>query len=122
MLRFSKKRAKSATIKDAFKQLEQMDKRMSELSEKMAQMKKDAQFSVQKVGLIKYNPFSGIGGNQSFSLALLDGQDNGVVFTSLYGRDGTRIYTKPIVTGSADIPLSEEEKQVLQQALQRSES
>lgn len=69
---------------------------------------------LHKTGLVRFNPFRDIGGDQSFSLALLDGDDNGVVISSLYSRDGVRVYSKSINNKqSIKYPLSEEEKQAI---------
>jgi len=69
--------------------------------------------NIQKLGLVRFNPYSGEGGNNSFALAILDGKNNGAVISSLYGRDSQRIYAKPIVGGQSEIPLTEEEKEAI---------
>ncbi|MFH1508667.1 MAG: DUF4446 family protein [bacterium] len=76
--------------------------------------------SVTKVGVIRFNPFGDTGGNQSFAVAFLDSKNNGVVLSSLYGRDGTRIYCKEIRGGISEHPLSEEEQNCIMQAQQNS--
>jgi len=57
-----------------------------------------------------------VGGDQSFSLALLDKRNSGVVITSLYAREGNRVYGKPIKEGTSEYPLSEEEKKAIEEA------
>ncbi len=69
------------------------------------------------ISLVKFNPFSDTGGDQSFVISLLDSQKNGILLTSLHNRDSTRIYAKKITLGKADQELSDEEKQALHQAL-----
>lgn len=69
--------------------------------------------SVSRVGIMRYNPFQGIGGDQSFSIALLDNLDNGVIISSLHGQDGTRVYAKPIEKGKSDYQLTEEENETI---------
>ena len=72
---------------------------------------------IQKVGLIRFNPFSDTGGDQSFSLALLDGNDNGIIITSLYARTGIRWYRKTVKNGKGqEHELSSEEKEALKKA------
>ena len=71
----------------------------------MEALKEENVANVDKVGMVRFNPFEGIGGNQSFSLAILDGNDNGAVVTSLFSRDGNRVYGKPIKTGTSEFPL-----------------
>src|SRR5258708_647290 len=74
-------------------------------------IEKDEGYHIQKVGLLRFNPFKDTGGDQSFILALLDAHDTGVVITALYSRSGTRWYTKRLVKGrSTEHELSEEEK------------
>ena len=76
--------------------------------------------SIQCVGLIRFNPFQETGGDQSFALALLDRNGDGVVVSSLHGRTSTRFYAKPIRAGASHLSLSEEEIQAIQQAMQTS--
>lgn len=68
---------------------------------------------LQKVGLVRFNAFSDIGGDQSFALALLDGKDRGIIISSLYGRNEARVYAKPVESGKSSYPLSEEEQKAL---------
>lgn len=72
---------------------------------------------VQKVALIRYNPFKDIGGDQSFSLALLDKKDNGVVLTSILSREGNRAYAKNISKGKSEHKLSLEEEKAIDLAI-----
>ena len=74
---------------------------------------------VQKVGLVRFNPFKEIGGDHSFSLALLDGKDTGIVVTGLHTRERTRIYTKVIKNGKSEFELSAEEVKALAKAQKR---
>lgn len=74
-------------------------------------------YNIQKVGLVRFNPFAETGGDQSFCLALLDGEDSGLVISSLHSRETTRIYAKPVRKGkSAGYDLSAEEKQSILKA------
>lgn len=73
---------------------------------------------VQKVGVIRYNPFDEVGGDLSFAVALLDEDDNGVVFNSIYSREASYTYAKPLINGVCEkYKLSEEELQAIQKAL-----
>lgn len=69
--------------------------------------------SIQKIGLVRYNPFADNGGNLSFSMALLDGHNSGVVITSMHGRETNRIYAKPITKGESEFTLTKEEQQAI---------
>lgn len=72
---------------------------------------------IQKIGLVRFNPFSDTGGSQSFTMALLDNTDNGIVMTSLYARTGNRWYVKEIRSGAGlRMELSKEEISAIAQA------
>ena len=74
--------------------------------------------AVQGVGLVRFRAFQDTGGDQSFALALADGEGNGVVISALYGRGATRIYAKAVQGWLSPKTLSDEEKQALAQARQ----
>ena len=80
-------------------------------------LQKIADISIQKVGVIRFNPFKDTGGDQSFAIALLDKDNSGLVISSLYSREGTRVYTKPVEKGESSYHLSEEEKQAITKAI-----
>jgi hypothetical protein len=63
--------------------------------------------------MIRFNPFSELGGDHSFCLALLDDRDTGVVLTGLHTRERTRFYMKDITNGKSSLELSNEEKKAL---------
>lgn len=88
-----------------------------ELAKVLEKLEKESGYHFQRMGLTRYNPFSETGGNQSFVLALLDGNDSGLVISSLHGREQTRIYAKPIKKGKGDgYELSKEEEEVVRKA------
>ncbi|MFN3422346.1 MAG: DUF4446 family protein [Armatimonadota bacterium] len=72
---------------------------------------------LQRVGLVRFDAFEDISGQQSFSVALLDNQGNGVVITSLFGRTESRCYAKPVIQGNSPHRLSEEEIAAIRQAM-----
>jgi hypothetical protein len=74
------------------------------------------QKSVQKIGLVRFNPFENTGSNQSFAISLLDEKNDGIVISSLYSRDKMGVYAKPIVNGKSEYSLSEEEEEAIEQA------
>jgi hypothetical protein len=99
------------------KELTLLDKEIQELFEISNRIHALALHSVHKVGIIRFNPFRDIGGDQSFALALLDGKDSGIVISSLHTREGTRIYSKPVSKGvSEKYTLTEEEKMAIKEA------
>jgi hypothetical protein len=69
------------------------------------------------VGLVRYDAFEDVGGRLSFSCAMLDDHGNGVVMTSINGRQDTRVYAKPIVDGHSQYNLSVEEEEAIRQAI-----
>lgn len=73
--------------------------------------------AVQKVGVVRFNAFADIGSDLSYAIALLDGENNGVVLSSIFGRDDARTYAKPIVAGKSRYFLTAEEQQALSQAM-----
>lgn len=72
--------------------------------------------TIRNVETIRFNPFPDQGGNQSFATAFLNDEGNGVVFSSLYSREKTSVFAKPIKKLSSEYELTEEEKRVIDQA------
>ena len=72
--------------------------------------------NIQKLGIIRYDALSDMSSNLSFSLALLDGHDTGVVITELYLRNSSTIYIREIKNGVCDIDLSKEEQDAITKA------
>jgi len=72
--------------------------------------------NLQKVGFVRFNPFDDAGGNISFVLALLNAKDEGVVISSLHGREGTRVYAKSVKAGRSETQLTDEEMQAIKDA------
>lgn len=69
---------------------------------------------IQKLRVVRYNAFDNTGSDLSYSLALVDEENNGVILSSIYGREENRCYAKPVTEGKSQYPLSKEEQQVLQ--------
>ena len=86
------------------------------LGKEIDKLQDEGKFHVQKVGLIRFNPFRETGGDHSFSIALLDGKDTGVVLTGLHTRERTRVYAKAIKKGKSEHELSNEEKKAFTKA------
>jgi hypothetical protein len=77
---------------------------------------KDNRNNFQKIGFMRFNPFDDAGGNISFTLALLNAHDDGVVISSLHGREGTRVYAKAVKAGVSESKLTEEESAAIKKA------
>lgn len=91
-------------------------KNIEELTKRLSVMDEKDKHHIQKVGLVRFNPFSELGGDHSFCLAILDDRDTGVVITGLHTRDRTRIYMKDIKNGKSSFDLSTEEKKAVANA------
>ncbi len=92
-------------------------KEIKEIKSDLDGFKTLSKANIQKVGLVKFNPFNETGGDHSFSLALLDGHKNGIIITSLHTRERTRLYVKDVSSGKSKIELSSEEQKALQLSL-----
>jgi hypothetical protein len=124
MFKFFKKEKKEyfldqENFKELLSQFKDLKENFEKISQELENLKKESKFSIQKVGIVRFNPFSEVGGNQSFSLALLDANNNGIVITSLYSREGNRVYGKPIKNGQSEYPLSNEEKEAIEMATRK---
>jgi hypothetical protein len=102
--------------KEILSSLEKLKEETKELKEEIERIKKDSEIHFQKMGLVRFNPFSEIGGDQSFSLAILDKNDNGAVITSYYSRENNRVYAKPLKKGKSSYVLTKEEKKAIEKA------
>ncbi len=71
---------------------------------------------IQGVGVVRFNPFKEMGGSQSFAVALTDKKNNGVVISSLYGRDRVNVFAKPITNGGSEYTLTKEEEQAIKKS------
>ena len=80
-------------------------------------IKDNLKITYQKTGLVKYDAFREMSGALSYSLALLDKENNGVLISSMYSREGCYTYAKVIIKGESKINLSEEEAEALKQAV-----
>ncbi|MBI2640692.1 MAG: DUF4446 family protein [Candidatus Sungbacteria bacterium] len=106
-------------IRDVLKRLMKVEAKLEELEPRISLLETISKISVQKVGFLRFNPFQDTGGDQSFILTMLDREDNGVLISSLYAREGARVYAKNIERGKSKHPLSEEEKGVLEETIAR---
>ena len=106
-----------------FTDIDVLNKEYREVSDGLKKNQEDLQFSVQKIGMVKYDAFKEMGGKLSFSLCLLDNNDNGFLITSMHStREGCYTYLKEIIKGESYVVLAEEEKQALEQAKKKSGS
>lgn len=75
--------------------------------------------TVQRIGIVRFNAFPDTGSDLSFAVAILDGHGDGVVLSSLYGREESRVYAKPVRGGRSTYHLTQEEEKAIAEALAR---
>jgi hypothetical protein len=105
-------------LKEIFEKNNQIERDIYKLYKASQEINKIATKSISRKAVIRYNPFGDTGGDQSFSVALLDLKDNGLVISSLHSRSGTRTYAKPVISGQSSHHLTEEENKVIKNAQQ----
>jgi len=104
-------------LRDYMSSVDIATERVDVLSKDLIHLKEQTDRCIQKVNIIRYNAFSDTGSDLSYSIAMLDNYDNGVIITSIYGRNETVTYAKPIENGKSRYPLSMEEEMVLDRCL-----
>jgi len=108
----------AAAIENLADRLSNINTRTERLVAQTKQIDETLAHAVQGVGIVRFRAFQDTG-DQSFALALADGEGNGVVVSALYGRGKTRVYAKPIQGWLSPRQLGEEEEEALNQARQR---
>ena len=103
-------------LADFIAKTENLAENSEALSEKLSFIEGLAKKGLHRVGVVRFNPFGGTGGDMSFCVAALDILNDGFVLSGLYSREGVRVYAKPIERGASRYPLSEEEKQAIEKA------
>lgn len=106
-----------AVLRDYAAQVQRTAAQVDELGQQAQQLEETLRQSLQQVGVVRFNPFSDTGGDQSFAIALLDAQGDGVVLSGLYSRAGVRVYAKPVEGGTSTYHLSAEEEEAIVRAL-----
>jgi len=90
--------------------------RLDHLAGRADRLGEETQRSLRRVGIVRYDAFKELGGHLSFSLALLDAHQDGVVLSVLNDRNGARAYAKPVAGGRSTLTLSEEEQRAITQS------
>ena len=96
---------------------EDLEGKIKEVFLKIKSLQDTCEIAIQKVGVVRFNPFNDMGGNQSFVIAMLDNKNNGFVISSLFVKDGSRVYSKSVKDGKSDNSLSNEEKDAIKRAM-----
>lgn len=100
--------------------LEKVDRlaeRLDALNAVQRTLERSGERAIQRVGVVRFNPFTDAGGDQSFAVALLDVHGNGIVVSSLHARADTRVFAKHVRAGRSRHQLSAEEEDAIRQAL-----
>lgn len=102
-----------------------LQRRMSEREQEatagtaeMARLSEAVSLAKGKVGVVRYNAFQGQGNDLSFSVAVVNDRQDGVVISGIHNREETYVYAKPLEKGSSTYSLSEEERKAISQAVQ----
>ena len=118
---FMKKVGKGEDIDEVLKKyldkVEDVESNNRETEKYCERLEKEMATCIKKTGMIRYNAFQDTGSDLSFALALLDGNDNGVILNGIYSREMSNIYAKQVVDGKAVNKLSEEEQEALEMAV-----
>lgn len=104
-------------ILNFFERIEDLENEEKNTKNDIKDIKNNLKVTYQKTGLVKYDAFREMSGALSYSLALLDKENNGVLISSMYSREGCYSYAKDIINGESKLNLSEEEAEALKQAV-----
>lgn len=106
-------------VHDVLQRIMRLEARTENMEPRLVAAEAIGAMSVQKVGFLRFNPFQDTGGDNSFIVVMLDSADNGFILSSLYMREGTRLYAKAVERGHAKQPLSDEEQKVLDDTISK---
>ena len=105
------------TIGTCVRDIEDLKSRVEALSVELGRLSRQQLLCVQKVGFVRFDAFEDVGGEQSFAVALLDADNNGLVLNNIYSRSESRVYAKRLSAGNASHTLSNEEQEAVRQAM-----
>ena len=104
-------------IADNIAQMNELVVKNNKIDEDYAAMRNLFEKSLQKIAVYRFSAFHDMGGDMSYAVAMLDHNNNGVIFSSIFGRQESCTYVNPVENGISQYPLSEEENKVLQEAM-----
>lgn len=118
---FMKKLGNSDSLEEDLKiymsRVDEVEKQNSKTSRQVKKIDTELKKCIQKVGIVRYSAFRDTGSDLSFTLALLDENNDGVVLNGIYSREMSNIYAKPVVQGESTYTVSEEEAQAIEKAM-----
>ncbi len=106
-------------IAEQIKRLRESQKEIRDIKKFTFYLEEMAASGLQKIGVSRFNSFQDTRGNQSFSICLLDAKNSGVILSSLFTRDGNRVFAKNIINGKPEHPLIKEEEKTLKEAVKK---
>lgn len=117
MMRGSKNGNLEEVIQEYYNRFDNISSQFGKLSGSIVDINKKIEGCIQKFSIKRYKAFENVGSDLSFSIALLDEKNNGVILTGIYGREESTTYAKPVDAGISRYELSMEEKSVLENAM-----
>ncbi len=110
---FFKKKREPVNIEEVLESFKKLEEKVSSLEKEIDKMRQERVALLQGTGMVRFNPFPNIGGNQSFSFAILDGNKDGAIITGFYSHEGSSVYGKPIKNGKSEYALIKEEEEAI---------
>jgi hypothetical protein len=104
-------------LTDQSSAITELEDKLKDVNNRQVGLGRDLSNCIQKLGIVRFNAYDDVGGEQSFALVLLDCNKNGVAISSLYGRQDTRFYAKRIVNGETERSFSDEERSAFEKAM-----
>ncbi|ERT58733.1 MULTISPECIES: DUF4446 family protein [Megasphaera] len=106
-----------AKLREDVRQLQEIQQTLNAMHDTQKDILAVQDQAFRKIGFVKYNAFENIGNNLSFAFTVLDGKNDGFCLSSVYGRNESRIFAKPIIGGKCLYGMSAEETESLENAL-----
>lgn len=108
-------------LKNYYVKIKDLSKTINDASDavllsRLENCENETHISIKKMGVVNFDAFDDVKGNMSFSLALLNNNNDGVIITSLYGHNSCNTYLREIIEGETSVKLLDEEKEALEKA------
>lgn len=117
LVSWSRKESLEQILETIINKHDSLSQNYDNLKSQLEQLNLENKSNFNKIGMVRFNPFERIGGDQSYVIALLDRLNNGIAITFLYTRDGVRVYTKKLTKGQChEMELSSEEIEAIKKA------
>lgn len=113
-----------SALKDYYDKVDDLSKTVNDASDavllsRLTNCENDSNISIKKIGIVNFDAFDDVTGKLSFSLAMLNNNNDGIILTSLYGHNSCNTYLREVVSGETPIKLLDEEKEALEKAKSR---